>query len=250
MRDESFTTPEPVRFECSTAAGQITIITADVGESTVTLDGPTDLIDAMRVELVGDRLVVSEQRHPLLGALGRSGDGVRMTASLPRGSSVTAKTASSDAELDGSFTDIEIQTASGDLRVSGDVGGNVTVKSASGDVRLPRVRGHLEVRGVSGDVCAEWIGNSVTVATVSGDVRIDALPAGTVSVRSVSGDIVLGIEPGSNVDVDASSASGSLVSEIPLSDSPTPGEHRTVVIRAVTASGDVRVLRSVPAPTA
>ncbi len=88
----------------------------------------------------------------------------------------------------------------------------------------------------------------MSVAVVSGDVRIDSLREGTVSVRSVSGDVVLGIAPGSAVDLDASTASGDLVSEVPLSDAPAEGSNPTVVIRGVTASGDVRVFRAVHAP--
>jgi len=250
MREERFATPHPIRVECSVTAGDITITTAEGGESGVTLDGPQELVDAMRVELVGDRLVISEPRSSILDLVTRGRDSLALVASVPHHSGVLVKTASSDAALDGTFGEIEMQSASADLRVTGEVDGDITVKSASGDVHLPRVHGHVDVRGVSGDLHAESVDGSVTVTLVSGDVRIDCLREGTVSVRSVSGDVELGIAPGSDVDLDASSASGDLVSELPLSDSPGAGSNPTVVIRGVTASGDFRVFRAVHAPLA
>ena len=66
-----------------------------------------------------------------------------MVVILPDRSAVMVKTASSDTALDGSFGAIEMQSASAELRVTGEVDGDVTVKSASGDVQLPDVRGHV-----------------------------------------------------------------------------------------------------------
>lgn len=248
MREERFTTPEPVRLDCSVTAGTIRIATAGGAESTIRLDGPAQLIDAMRVDLIGDRLVVSEPRASFLDMLGRSDHSVELEATLPHGSAVSVRTASSDAALDGTFGDVEMQSASADLWVRGEVDGDVNVKSASGAVHLPRVRGGVDVSGVSGDLRATSVDGPVTVKSVSGDVQIDAQREGTITVRSVSGDVLLGIEPGSAVDVDATTASGRLVSEVPLSDSPGGGDGPTVVIRAITASGDVRVSRAAGAP--
>ncbi len=244
MREERFTTPEPVHLDCAVTAGTIRVATVDGAESTVRIDGPAELVDVMRVDLVGDRLVVSEPRTSLLDLLARSDHSINLVVSLPHDSAVAVKTASSDAALDGTFGEIEMQSASADLWVRGEVDGDVTVKSASGAVYLPRVRGHVDLSGVSGDLRAASVDGSVTVKSVSGDVQIDALREGSVSVRSVSGDVLLAIEPGSAVDLDATSASGRLASEVPLSDAPEPGDHPTVIIRSITASGDIRVIRA------
>jgi DUF4097 and DUF4098 domain-containing protein YvlB len=248
MREERFSTPQPIRLECSVTSGNVMVATTEEAESTVSLNGPAELIEAMRVELTGDRLLISEPRSKLLDILTRPHDSLQVVVGVPNRSAVMVKTASSDTALDGAFSEIDMQSASADLRVRGEVDGDISVKSASGDIELPRVRGHVDVKGVSGDLRAESIDGSVTVTIVSGDVRIDSLREGTVSVRSVSGDVVLGIAPGSDVDLDATSASGDLISEVPLSDAPGAGSNPVVVIRGVTASGDVRVFRAVHAP--
>jgi DUF4097 and DUF4098 domain-containing protein YvlB len=248
MREEHFATPDPIRFECSVTAGDIMITTADDGDSTVLLDGPPELVNAMQVEMTGDRLVISEPRGRLADLVTRPRDSLQLRATVPHGSAVLVKTESSDAALDGAFGPIEMQSASADLRVTGAVDGDITVKSASGDVHLPDVCGDVNVRGVSGDLHADSIDGSVTVTLVSGDVRIDSLREGTVSVRNVSGDIVLGIAPGSAVDLDATTASGDLISEVPLSDAPDGASNPMIVIRGVTASGDLRVFRATHAP--
>jgi Toastrack DUF4097 len=248
MREERFPTPHPITLDCSVTSGSITIAASEDAESTVSLEGPQQVLDAMRVELVGHRLVISEPRSSFLDIVTRARDSLEVSIGVPAGSAVTVKTASSDVVLDGAFGAIEMQSASADLRVTGEVDGDVSVKSASGDVHLPQVRGAVDVRGVSGDLHADAVDGSVTVTVVSGDVRVGSLRAGAVSVRSVSGDVALGIAPGSAVDLDASTASGDLVSEVPLSDTPAGDAGPTVVIRGVTASGDIRVFRAAHAP--
>jgi DUF4097 and DUF4098 domain-containing protein YvlB len=244
MTMQQFTTPNPIRLEITVAAGAIDVATVDGDESTVSLEGSQKALDVMHVELVGDRLVIEQRRKSLLGLLDRVDESLRVQARVPQGSSVQIVTASGNAKLDGSFGAIETKSASGDLVMTGIIDGDAKVKTVSGDARLPHVTGAVDVRSVSGHVAAESVDGSVSVKSVSGNVRVGSLREGQVNVQSVSGDVDLGIATGTSIDVDAGSASGVLVSEVPLSDSPAAEPGPVVVIRSNTVSGDFHVFRA------
>jgi len=244
MHEQRFATPDPVRLEIKLAAGEIEVSTVEGEESEVTLTGPQALVDAARVELDGDRLLVTEPKRSFLGLLRDFEGSIHVRALVPHGSRVVALTASSDTRLEGSFGGLELKSASGDFRVAGEVAGDVTVKGASGSVHLPHVHGDVDMQTVSGDLRAEAVDGSVAAKSVSGDVRIEALREGRVSVQNVSGDISLGVIPGTAVDVDAGSVSGEVSCEVPLSKSGAPNGGPTVVIRSNSVSGDFRVFRA------
>ena len=244
MPEQRFNTPRPVRLEVTVAAGDVRVATVDGDESTVSLDGSPQLVDATRVELVGDRLVIQQRRKSRFSFFERSDEPLHVEARVPHGSRVEIVTASGDATLDGRFAGLEMKSASGDLAAAGEVDGDAKVETVSGDARLPHVAGALIVRTVSGDVEAESVDGSVRVKSVSGDVSVGAVREGTVAVHSVSGDVELGIASGTNIDVDAGSASGDLSSEVPLSDAPDGEAGPKVVIRSNTVSGDFRVFRA------
>ena len=244
MTDQRFDTPRPVRVEIAISAGEVEIETADGSQSTVTVEASRKLAESMRVELVGDRLLVQQRRKGLFGVLDRLDGSLAVRARVPHGSAVQFVTASGHARLDGRFADLEMKSSSGDLVATGEVAGDARISGVSGSVRLPGVGGDLIVRTVSGDIAAEAVRGSVSARSASGDVRVESVREGEVTIHSVSGDVELGIAPGTNVDVDAASASGALHSDVPLSDRHSGDAGPTVVIRANTVSGDFRILRA------
>lgn len=244
MLEQRFATPRPVRLEVKVPVGDIDIATIDGSESTVALTGSQKLVDATTVELVGDRLVVKHERKRFAALYEHFDGSLHVQVRVPPGSRVELVTASGDATLEGTFAGLAANSVSGDLRVTGELLGDVRLNSVSGTVRLPHVAGELNVRTVSGDLDAESIDGSVTIKSVSGDARVGSLREGRVTVQSVSGDVVLGVAPGTNVEVDAGTASGELSSEVPLSEAPGGESGPRLVVRSQTVSGDFRIVRA------
>jgi hypothetical protein len=128
--------------------------------------------------------------------------------------------------------------------------------SGQQDEQLPTynaysIDGDVTGQLVSGDIWIRDALKSVSLNTVSGDVRVDAALEGVVQVNAISGDIHVGVRRGSSVYVDCNTISGSMNSELELSDSPSqagePGPQ--LEVRAKTVSGDVLLTRaSAPAP--
>jgi hypothetical protein len=255
MAEHTFHTPLPLELEVGIPVGDVAIETVDGEESWVSVDGDERLVEQTTVEQDGDRLVVGFRgKKPFgitisIGDFSIGGRHLRVRVRVPHGTAVILTGASADSKLDGRFRDLELKTASGDLRLRGEIERDAAVKSVSGDVRIDRVGGNLRAQTVSGDISVGWIGGSVEGKSVSGDIRFESLSHGDATFTSVSGDVEIGIAPGSLLDVDAGSVSGDLSSEVPLASQPGEdvGDGPTVVLRGKTVSGDVTVFRAVSA---
>ncbi|HVA31422.1 MAG TPA: DUF4097 family beta strand repeat-containing protein [Gaiellaceae bacterium] len=253
MAEHTFHTPAPVELQVRIPTGEIEVETIDGDESSVSVSGNEKLVEQTRVELDGNKLVVELRGRKPLGITISIGDfsfgnggGLVVKARIPHASAARLATAAADMNLRGRYERLDVNSASGDLRLSGEVERDAVLKTVSGDVRIDRVGGDLRVNSVSGDVAVASVGGSIESRTVSGDVRFDVVREGTVTVQSVSGDIELGVAPGTNLDVDAGSVSGDLSSEVPLGSEPhgANADGPTVVLRGKTVSGDVKVFRA------
>lgn len=242
--EQHFKADGPLVLGVKLAAAELEVVTGDAGEATVVVDGSPKTVAATRVALVGNRLSVERQSGGIAGFFSRYDGELRVRVHIPKGSSAHISTAAGSTVLDGELTGLEFATAAGDLRVSGAIDGDATVATVSGNAELDDVSGDLTMRSVSGELIARGVGGSLSAKSVSGDVRVGRLREGRVTLQNVSGDTELGIAPGTNLDVDLKTASGELVSEVPLEQSPAGTDGPTLVIRGNSVSGAVRIFRA------
>jgi DUF4097 and DUF4098 domain-containing protein YvlB len=251
MLEHTFDTPLPVTFDVTIPSGDIDVESAEGEQTYVTVDGDEKVLENVEVRHDGNRVVVTVRDKGKfgisLGSLVFGNGGLRVQARVPHGAGVKVKTASADTELAGTFAGLDVNSASGDVLMRGELAEDARIKTVSGDVQLERVDGDLSVQCVSGDIRVRSVAGSVDTKSVSGDIRVEAVTAGDVRFSSVSGDIEIGVAQGSLLDVDAGSTSGDLSSEVPLASEPLVGEPAaapTVVLRGRTVSGDVKVFRA------
>jgi hypothetical protein len=257
-------------------AGSIGVETIDGNETRVVVEADdVKALEDVHVDLVeaGSKrkvMVETTRKSGLLGLLDINIAGLqvgsradfRVRVQAPHGSELNAKTASATVRALGRYRAVDVHTASGDIEIE-DVDGEATLKTASGDVSIARVGGDLGLVTVSGDASVESVGGALKAQTVSGDLTVRearsfaatktvsgdqhlTVEQGQVRTTSVSGDIEIAIRPGSRLDVDASSVSGDMRSELELADLPSIGEGPVVVLRGKTVSGDFRVVRAAP----
>jgi DUF4097 and DUF4098 domain-containing protein YvlB len=265
---------ERARLKVRNPSGDVQIETADVAETTVELvplndsEATREAIERAVVSGRGDDVTVEIEGNRgwsiTIGNWGIGSAKVSVRITCPTGSELECDTASADVRVAGTLGAARIRTASGDLRLER-VEGTLEAKSASGDVHVDHVEGRATVNTVSGDVgvrvamnglgvnavsgdvvIGEVIGD-VTLGTVSGDQIVRAAGPGEVALKAVSGDVVVSMRRGLRVRLDVNSVSGSIGSELEVSDTPIRSDAPEAALRVRTVSGDVRIGRSAEA---
>jgi DUF4097 and DUF4098 domain-containing protein YvlB len=264
---------ERARLKVRNPSGDVQVETADVAETTVELvplndsDATRQAIEKANVGARGDEVFVELEGRSWSISIGSWGVGsakVSVRITCPHGSDLACDTASADVRATGTLGGVQFRTASGDLRLdrvqgsleaktaSGDVRvehaeGPVSMNTVSGDVGLTTAMGGLAVNSVSGDVVLGEVFGDITAGTVSGDLMVRAAGPGEVGLKAVSGDVVVAMRRGLRVRLDVSSVSGSVGSELDVSDTPSASDGPEANLRVRTVSGDVRITRAAEA---
>lgn len=265
---------ERARLKVRNPSGDVQVETADVAETTVELvplndsESTRQAIEKASVTARGDDVAVElEGGRGFTISIGNWGFGsakVSVRITCPTGSDLDCDTASADVRVTGTLGEARIRTASGDLELDR-IQGTLEAKSASGDVRVEHVDGPattstvsgdlgiktamkgLSAASVSGDVVLGEVYGDLTVGTVSGDLIVRAAGPGEVGLKAVSGDVVVAMRRGLRVKLDVNSVSGSVGSELDVSDAPTRSDGPEANLRVRTVSGDVRITRAAEA---
>jgi DUF4097 and DUF4098 domain-containing protein YvlB len=260
MMEWTFRNDGPVAADLALAAGIIEV-SLDGGEEILVrlepLHGDSERareqIEEAEVSMSGSTLTAHVPKRKR-----REGD-LRLSISIPAGSSVRASTASADVRLRGPAGALEMRTASGDVTVesscerlnastaSGDVlcasvAGDADVRTASGDVSTESVAGETSVQTASGDVRLGRIHRNARIRTASGDVRIASAAQGDVSVNTVSGDVTLGVDAGVGAWLDLATVSGD--TSCTLASEPQGESDAGLRLTCRTVSGDILIRES------
>jgi DUF4097 and DUF4098 domain-containing protein YvlB len=134
---------------------------------------------------------------------------------------LTAGTTSGEVRLNHALGKLEVNTISGDVQLEDGQAEGATVNTTSGEVALDGVAGALNIGTVSGDVAIRDARDSqLAIATTSGSVEYSGDLAGgkTNTVNSISGDLKLALPEDAGIRLDASTISGSITSDLELSE--------------------------------
>lgn len=262
------------RLRVRNPSGDVQIEAGEGEETTVELvplndsDATREAIEKATVSAHGDEVVVEiDSGRSWSISIGNWGFGsakVGVRIACPAGSELDCDTASADVRVNGALGATRVRTASGDVRLRR-IEGTLEAKSASGDLQVDHVEGRatvntvsgdaavrtamsgLSVTSVSGDVVAGEVYGDVSIGTVSGDSIVRAAGPGEIALKAVSGDVVVAIRRGLRVRLDVNSVTGSIGSELEVSDAPAGGDAPEASLRVRTVSGDVRISRAAEA---
>jgi len=252
VRRERFSVAGAVTVDARTASGValVRVGASDACEVTVSAKNRAARERLGEVEISYDEssrtLMVITQPRSLsrrwIFDIGRSDFNVELA--VPEGSDLKVRTASGDVRATGTFGQVAVSSASGQVFL-GEVRGSCEVTLASGDAEIHEVHGPVRVKTASGDVTVRRAHDDARLQSVSGNVELGVAAGLEARLNSVSGNILVRLDKGLAVDVDASTVSGDLRSEIDLSGpSGVSVDGVTVTIKASTVSGDVKVRRA------
>ncbi|MBB6142718.1 hypothetical protein HNQ77_000656 [Silvibacterium bohemicum] len=167
----------------------------------------------------------------------------------PRGTNLEAGSGSGDLRLTDIGGPLKANTGSGSIEASG-LSGRVVLETGSGDIRAemhaaPDVKaqtgsGTIRLRGVTGGLYAE---------TGSGDIEVEGQPGANWKLETGSGSVTLDTGGRAKFSLDATTGSGSVHSDPPISTHGSLERHHITgdvngggpTVRIETGSGDVRI---------
>lgn len=250
MITKSYTVGDQPEIDVRIHTGRVEVTDGDPGEVYVNVDTSDK---NFTVEQRGDVIEIYSDRE----ARWIFASSAKVAVTMPPGGRASIRTASADVDVLVPMEKVEVDSASGDVRVreakktaiktaSGNisvenVGTLIKAKSASGDVTIGEASGAVEVSTASGNVRVGRSDATIDVNTASGRISIEHYTGPEVNTKSMSGNVEIGMEPGTKVDLDASILSGKV--KWP----PKPAEKseikREVSIRVKSVSGDLVINR-------
>lgn len=236
MGSWEFPATGPVTVHVRVPDGAITVDTAAKQTASVTISSSRGDVSEAKVEFSDGKLsILAPMRSGLFNLRSHQWN---VNVCVPPGSSCQIDSAAADVRCTGELADLTVQTASGDITAA--QAGSAQVTTASGDIRLGRC-GDLRASSVSGDIKLDRADGDATCQSVSGDVSVGEVHGGRTQVQTTSGDITVTVLPGLSLQLDLSTMSGNVSSDLSQSDRAA-GTDATIHCRSI--SGDLRLLRA------
>lgn len=214
---------------------------------------PMTAADQTRIDMVGSRLIVHAPkslpvRHvpfavtvyaPGSSSLEIRSASARVTATGEAGA-VDVTTTSGEVSVESATGPTHIRTGSGAISVANAESG-VRVRTGTGDVRLGNVAAATSVVSGSGAIRVDSADGEFQARTGGGDISVSDVGAGDVNIKSGTGSVRVALRKGVAAQIDLSSATGGVSSDLGVLDTKPADAEDTVVVRARTGTGTVTV---------
>ena len=159
---------------------------------------------------------------------------------------VEAKSSGGDMSARNVRGDIDIATSGGTVRAE-QITGASKLRSSGGDIVVQQASGPMVARTTGGDVKLEQMDGAVQASTSGGRVTVELLGTNRgIDVSTSGSDIVLVLPAAVTATLDASTGSGRVKSDLPITGKleGNSGAHGTIngggaPIRAKTSGGDI-----------
>jgi DUF4097 and DUF4098 domain-containing protein YvlB len=151
--------------------------------------------DAVRVEVNhSDRETVDiKQGEQSLTVRSRSVRGgpsrsLDYTISVPSWMAISVSGTYADVMMEGVGGDVTVETTRGDIKVRGG-SGFVSLKSVQGEISLEKAKGRIEVRAINEGIHLADISGDVSAESTNGSIILDRIDSGNVDLYTVNGNI-------------------------------------------------------------
>jgi hypothetical protein len=217
---QKFDTPAPISAVLDIPAGRVQFIAADRADAVVEVR-PANASKGRDVKAAEQttvdytdgvlRIHTHAARNQYFGPSGS----LEVTVQLPAGSSVEARTASSELRGVGRLGDVTFEGAYRQIKI--DEAASIHLTAIDGDVEVGCLNGPAEI------------------STTRGDIRITEAVRGTVVLATQSGGIMVSAAAGVSASLDAGTSYGRISNTLKNSEGPAA----QLDIRATTAHGDI-----------
>jgi DUF4097 and DUF4098 domain-containing protein YvlB len=255
---------------------------------TANRDDVEQYLDFRYEENAGEVRIVVRRRHEgWFGSnWGHHGLNLHIEVGVPEETSLNVKTGGGSVEASRINREAELDTSGGSIRAS-ELGANLRAHTSGGSITIERIKGNarvdtsgggitgeslggtldartsggsIDLRQIKGDLLAHTSGGSIGIEDAGGRVDADT-SGGSVEVRfthgnsrggeieSSGGGVRVALDRSANVNLDASTSAGSVVTDLPITVSGTLGKSHVVgtvgsggaLLKVHSSAGSVRI---------